>query len=151
MAYYLLALHVIAFFILFYKRNGAQLIKLDTCLVLCLNLSICCSIRSNTTSVECTKSQLSTRLTDSLSGDDTDSLTELNHTSSSQVTSITLHADTLLALASKNRTNLNTLDRRIFDCLSLWLSDFLTSSNNQLASCWMDNIMYRYTTQDTLI
>ena len=101
--------------------------------------------------MECTKSKLCTRLTNSLSCDDTYSLTQLYHAGSSQITAITLHADTLLALAGKYRANLNTLNRRIFDSFGLSLCYLLTGTYNQLASCRMNNIMYRYTTEDTLI
>ena len=151
MAYYLLTKYVIAFLVFLNERNGIQLIKLNTRLILRSNLSIGSSIRSNTTGVECTESKLSTRLTNSLSRNHTYSLTKLYHTSSSQVTAVTLHADTLLALTSKYRTDFYTLDRRLIDSLSLGLRDFLTSLNNQLTGSWVNNIMYRYTTQDTLI
>ena len=101
MAYYLLALDIVAFLIFLYEWNCAQLIKLDARLVLRSNLSVGSSVRRDTTGVEGTESKLSTRLTDSLCSDDTHSLTELNHTSCSQVTAVTLHADTLLALTSE--------------------------------------------------
>ena len=140
-AYYLLALDIISFLIFLDERNSAQLIKLDTRLVLRSNLSIGSSVRRNTTGVECTESKLSTRLTNSLSCDDTDSLTKLNHAGCSQVTTVTLHADTLLALTGKYGTNLNALDRRLIDCLSLWLSNFLTCLDYQLTCSWVDNVM----------
>ena len=101
--------------------------------------------------MECTESQLSTWLTDSLCSDDTHSLTQLYHTSSSQVAAVALHADTLLAFASEHRADFYTLDRRVLDCLSLSFGNLVTSSNNQFASCRVNYIMYRYTTQDTLI
>ena len=62
---------------------------------------ILCSSTSQTTGVESTQCQLSTRLTDSLCSDDTDSLTFLNHLTGSKVTSVALRADTVLAFASE--------------------------------------------------
>ena len=150
-AYNLLAINIVSFLIFLYEWNSAQLVEFDTCLVLCLNLSISSSVGSNTTGVECTESQLSTWLTDSLCSDDTHSLTQLYHAGSSQVAAIALHADTFLAFASEYRADFHTFDRRILDCLSLSFSNLITSSNNQFASCRMDYIVYRNTAQDTLI
>ena len=72
--------------------NGAKLIKLDTCLFyLTGNGCICSSTTSDTTGVERTESQLSTRLTNSLCSDNADSLTLLHHALGSKVTSVALH------------------------------------------------------------
>ena len=151
MAYYLFALDIVAFLIFLYEWYCAQLVKLDTRLILRSNLSIGSCIRCNTTGVECTESQLCTRLTNSLSSDDTNGFTQLYHTGRCQVTAIALHADTLFALTGENRTNFNTLDRRFINSLCLSLGDFFTRFDNQFTSSWMNNIMHRNTTQNTLI
>ena len=96
--------------------------------------------------MECTQRQLCTRLTDRLRGNYTDNLTLLNHAVRSQVTSIALSADTLLRLTSQYGTNLDALDRRVLDCLSGILTDFLTGTNDNLARNRMDHIVNRYTT-----
>ena len=92
------------------ERNGTKLIELQTTVVLGHDRSVGGSITCHTTGVERTKCKLSTRLTDSLSSNHTDSLTLLNHTLGSEVTTVALHTNTLLALASEHRTDLDTLD-----------------------------------------
>ncbi len=146
-----LALHVVAVLVFLSERNGTQLVELDARLVLGNDAGVGGSVTSHTTGVEGTERQLSTRLTNSLSGNHTDSLTQLHHTGSSQVAAVTLHADTLLALAGKHGTNLDALDGRILDRLGLRLSNLLAGRNDQLTRSRMDDIVYRHTTQDTLI
>ena len=100
--------------------------------------------------MERTEGQLCTRLTDGLSSDHTDSLTLLNHLAGSEVTAVTLHADTMLALAGEHRTNLHTLNGRVFDGLCDRLCDLLTGSDNKLTCGGMDDVVYRHTTKDAL-
>ena len=107
-------------------------------------------VTSHTTGVERTECKLSTRLTNSLSGNHTYSLTELYHALCSEVASVTLHADTLLALAGEYRTNLDALDWRILDSLSNRLCDFLAGMYEHLTCRRMDDIVYRNTAEDTL-
>ena len=135
----------------FLERNGTELIEFNLRIILCYDRSVCSGITSHTTGVECTESQLSSRLTDSLCSDDTDSLTLLNHAAGCEVASVALHADTMLTLTREHRANLNTLYRRIFNLLCDRLCDFLTCSNNQFACGRMDDIMYRHAAQDALI
>ena len=105
----------------------------------------------DTTDVERTQRQLRTRLTDRLRGDDTDHLTFLYHPVGSQVTAITFRANTLLRLASKYGTDLDTLDRRILDLLRRLLADLLARLDENLAGDRVDNVVNRDTTQDTLV
>ena len=95
------------------ERNGTKLIELDTAVVLSNDTRIGSCVGCHATGVGCTERKLSSRLTDGLRGNDTDSLTLLNHAAGSKVASVTLHADTFLALASEHRTNLDTLDGAI--------------------------------------
>ena len=60
--------------------------------------------------MEGTQCQLGTRLTDGLSGDDTDRLTLLYHTAGSEVAAIALRTDTLLRLTGKHGTDFNALN-----------------------------------------
>ena len=100
--------------------------------------------------MERTERQLCTRLTDSLSGNHTDSLTLLNHTTGSEVTSVTLHADTFLRLTGEHRTDLHALDLCLLDGLSQGLGDLLTGRNDDLAVLRIHHIVNRHTTEDTL-
>ena len=101
--------------------------------------------------MERTKSKLSSRLTNSLSCNNTDSFTHLYHTSRGKVTTITLLTYTFLAFTSENRTNLYHLNWRVLYSLGLSLCDLLTSSNNNITSCRINHIVNRDTSQDTLI
>ena len=128
-----------------------QFFKLKTCIVLRNNTCICSHVTGDTSSVERTQCQLSTRFTDWLSSDNTNSLTFLNHTAGSKVTSITLSTYTLLRLTCQYRTDFNAFNRRIFDFLCNWFCNFFTSSYYQLTSCRMYYIVYRNTSQNTFI
>ena len=57
----------------------------------------------------------------------------------------------MLRLAGEYRTDLNTLDRAILDFISNALGDFLACCDNQLASDGMDDVVNRYTSEDTLL
>ena len=92
--------------------------------------------------MEGTESKLCTWLTDSLSCDDTDSFAELYHALCSEVASVALHADALLALASEHRTNLYALDWRVLDELCLSLCNLLACVDDNLACAWVDNVVY---------
>ena len=101
--------------------------------------------------MERTQCQLSTRLTNGLCCNHTHSLALLYHAASGKVTAITLHAHSLLALAGKHGTNLYHLDRTLLYLLRLGLSNFFARSTDALACSGMYDIMYGYTTQDTLV
>ena len=64
-----------------------------------------------TTTMECTHSQLCTRLTDRLRSNNTNSLTNLNSFTSCHVCTITFCADTNLTLTGQNCTDLDFFDR----------------------------------------
>ena len=140
-AHYHLAVDVLLAVVL-YERNDTEVLKLKLAVVLCCDRSVGCCVTSHTTGVEGTESKLCTRLTDSLSCDDTDSLAELYHALCSEVAAVTLHADALLALASEHRTNLYALDWRVLDELCLSLCDLLASIDDNLASARVDNVVY---------
>ena len=101
--------------------------------------------------MERTEGQLCTRLTNSLCSNDTGSLAKLYHTGCSKVTTITLHTYAMLAFTGEHRTDLNHFNRRFVDNLSLVFIDFLTSTNDDFARCWVDNIVNRYTAKNAFI
>ena len=126
----------------FVKRHGAEFLKLEQAVVLCHDRGVGCSVGCHTTGVERTESKLCTRLTDGLGGDDTHCLTLLYHLSCSEVASVALHADSVLAFAGEHRTNLDAFDWRVFYFLCHLFSDFLTGSHNEFAGCRMYDVVY---------
>ena len=108
-----------------------------------------CSITSDTTRVEGTQCQLSTRLTDSLCSNNADSFTFLNHLTCSKVTSIALSANTMFSFAGKNRADFHFIDTSSFNRLALCFANFFTSCNDKVSFVIQD-VMYRNTTKDTL-
>jgi hypothetical protein len=73
----------------------------------------------HTTDVERTHRQLSTRLTDTLCGDDPDGHTHFNEIAHRKVHTVTQLAKTQSALASHRAANLNSLEPHFFDLTSL--------------------------------
>ena len=122
--------------------NLAIVLRNDRCIGGC--------VTSHTTRVESTKCKLCTRLTNSLGCNNAHCLTELYHALCGKVAAVTLHADSLLALAGEYRTYLDALDRRVFDGLGNWLGDFLAGMYKHLTCRRMDDIVYRYTAEDAL-
>ncbi len=129
--------------------NGTELVYLDDTLtrngVGVLRSRIAC----DTTRVEGTKSQLRTRLTDGLRGNDTDRLTFLHHLTRCKVAAVALGANAVFRFAGEHRTDFNLLDTGSLDSLASRLANLLAGSHNQIA-VQVVNIMYRHTTQDTL-
>ena len=91
----------VALLTFFHKRNGTKFIEFDTRIVLRNNRSIGSSITCHTTGVESTERKLCSGLTNSLRCDNADSLAHLNHTTGGKVTTVALHADTMLAFAGE--------------------------------------------------
>ncbi len=91
--------------------------------------------------MECTERQLSTGLADRLGGDHADSLTFLNQTVVGQVTAVALGADTLLALAGENRTDLNRFNGRLVDAVGGYIVDLFAGSNDKFAGNRIDDIV----------
>ena len=131
------------------ERHRSQLLKLEHTVVLGNDRGIGGCVGSHTTGVERTERQLGTGLTNGLCGNHTHSLTLLHHAAGSQVAAVTLHADTMLALAGKHRTDFDTLDGRVFDNLADGFCNLLTGSHNQISGRRMDNIMYGNTSEDS--
>ena len=133
------------------ERYGTNFLHLNLCLLILIDdAGVGSGIGSHTTGVERTERQLSTRLTNSLCSDDTDSLTLLYHTTGSEVTTITLAADALLRLTGQHRTNLDALNLRLLDGFSQRLGDFLTGSHDNLTSLGINHIVNGNTSEDTL-
>ena len=149
-AYNHLALNL-AILSLLNKRNSTKLVELDTAVVLGNDRRVSCSVGSHTTGVERTESKLCTGLTDSLRCYDAYSLAFLHHAAGSQVASVTLHADTLLAFACEHRTNLNALYRAVLNGLRNRFSNLFTGSNDKFAGRRMYNVVNGNTAENTLI
>ena len=72
--------------------------------------------RSDTTCVEGSHCKLCTRLTDRLSGDYADSLTDLNDISVCKVSAVALSANAVLSLTLKNRSDRDRILALSFEC-----------------------------------
>ena len=92
--------------------------------------------------MERTESKLCTRLTDSLSGDDTDGLTLLHHALSGEVASVTLHADALLALASEHRTYLDAFDAAVLNLVCHAVCYLFSAGNDELVCLRIDDVVH---------
>ena len=98
--------------------------------------------------MEGTKRKLCTGFTNGLCCNNTNGLAFLYHTCSGKVAPIALHADTMLALTGKHRTDLDALDGRILNGLCLSFGNLLAGSTDEFTCCRMDNVVYRDTPQD---
>ena len=133
------------------KRNRADFLQLNHCVfIFTYDAGISSSVGSHTTGVERTQCQLSTRLTNSLSCNHTNSLTLLYHAACSKVTTVTFHANTLLRLTGEHGTDLDALNLSLLNSLCDGLGNFLTSLNDDLTGLRIDDIMDRHTAKDTL-
>ena len=92
------------------RINGTEFFEFQTGVVLGNDARIGSDVTCSTPCVEGTECQLSTRFTDRLSSDDTDSFALLNHTAGSQVTAITLRTNTLLRFTSQYRADFYAFD-----------------------------------------
>ena len=82
--------------------HGAQVFNLDATVILGSDIGNSRSVACHTTGVEGTQCELSTRLTDRLCGNHTDSLAALHHAVRCQVATVALGADAVLGLASED-------------------------------------------------
>src|SRR5665647_441802 len=118
----------IALFNIFF-RNRSDLFNLSNTTVSCNKSRLCGNVRSCTPNVECTESQLGSGFTNTLCSNNAYSFTFLNHTSVSQVASITFCTDSLFGFTGKNRSYLNLLNRRIVNFLCQIFCKFLSRFN----------------------
>src|SRR5574344_231800 len=117
----------LALFTIFLKWYSTQFLEFNFTIILSHYAGIGSCIGSHTTGMERTKRKLSTWFTNSLCSNHAACLTSLYHLSGSKVTTITFHADTLLALTSKYGTDFHTFYRALFYCVSYGLSNFFAS------------------------
>ena len=115
------------------ERHDTDVLEVELAVVLCYDRSVGGSVTCHTTGVEGTERKLCTRLTNGLCGNHTYCLAHLNHALCCEVTSVTLHADTVLALAGEHRADLNALDGRVFDGLGDRVGNLFAGSHEQLA------------------
>ena len=107
------------------------------------------SATGQTTGVEGTQRQLSTRLADSLSGNHADSLTLLHHKTCSQVTAVALGAQAMLSLAGEDGTNLHFLNTGALDSVACSLANLFACSNNQ-GAIFVNDIVNADASEDAL-
>ncbi len=93
-----------------------------------LNFWILENTTRDTTNVECSHRQLSARLTNRLSGNNTNRRTTLNHGVGRRIDTVFERSDTNLLTSGERRKDLHTLDAQIFDLLGSVLGDELHHS-----------------------
>ena len=129
-------------------RHGTEFVDDETAFVFGLQAGGGTNVSTgDTTDVEGSQGQLSTRLTDSLCGDDADGLTLLDHLAGGQVAAIALGADAMLRLASEDGTDFDLLDGRLFNLLADFLGEFFTGMGDKFAGLRVVDVVYRSTTE----
>ena len=78
-------------------------------------------------------SQLRSRLTNRLRGNNAHRFTEVNHRASREIAAVALHTDTEAAGAGQDRPNLHAFDARIFHGSHTSFNDFFATHEEQLA------------------
>src|SRR5690606_28514149 len=103
-----------------------------------------------TAHVEGTHGQLCTGLTDRLSSDDTDSLTDIDRSTARKVTSVADGTDTDANVTGQSRTDADCLDVGLLNQLNVLLVNHPASRDDDLARGRMKNVLKRRTTENTL-
>ena len=94
----------------------------------------------NAARVECSHCQLSTRLTDGLSSDDTNSLAGLYQSACSHVLAVALSAESCPCTACHCGSDLYDLDAAVFDDLSHVVIDVLVGSHKDFSCCRINHV-----------
>ena len=100
--------------------------------------------------MECSHCQLSTRLTDGLSSDDTNGFTSLYQSACSHVLAVALSAKTALRSAGHCGSDLDHLDAGILDLLSHVVGDVFTGSEHDLSGLRVNDIFNGISSGDPL-
>ncbi len=101
---------------------------------------------SHTTNVECTHRQLSTRLTNRLSRDDSNRHSFFNHVTGRHVHSVAQTTNAQRSLTSHRATDLDFLQSHLFNLRGDLRIDHLVLTNDDLIRHWINNILPRYPT-----
>ncbi len=133
-----------------FEVDGAEFVNLELAFVLGGELRGGRYVGCHTTDVECTEGKLCTGLADGLSCDDADGLAFLDHAEVGEVAAVALGADTALALAGEDRTDLDALDGRCVDAVGSGVLDFLAGSDDELAGLRVDDVVDGHTAEDAL-
>ena len=131
--------------------DGAELVDLQTSLILRDDVGLDSGTAGNTSHVERTKRKLRTRLADRLRRDDTDDLTLLHHTCRGKVAAVALGADAVTRLARQYRTDLHRLQRRFLDGLGDALGDLLARLAHDLARDRVDHVIEGRAAQNAVV
>ena len=102
----------------------------------------------NTTNMEGTHRQLSTRFTDRLSRNDTDGHALFDHIAGRHVHAVTLATNTQRSVTSHRAANLNLLKSHVFDLLSDLRCDHLRFGNDHFIGNRVNNVLTRDATVD---
>ena len=99
--------------------------------------TLCNIVTSDTTCMECTHCQLSTRFTDGLRCNNTYSFTNLNLTACTKVATIALATYAIRATASQYGTDFNCFIV-FYNFISQWFCDFTVKRNDNFASFFIN-------------
>ena len=130
--------------------NLLQVVQTDHTTVLNLDAVGSRGSACSTTDVERTHGQLGTRLTDGLSRDNANRLTDVHLVTTSQVTAVALGADTEASFTADRRTHDNFVDAVQLDELNPLLVDQGASRHDNVVGAWLEYVTGNNSTQNTL-
>ena len=131
--------------------NRVKIIKSNRSRTLTLNLCLLNCTTSCTTYMECTHSQLRTRLPNGLSSDYPNCFTTVNHMTTTKITTITLSTNTTTGTTGKNGSNPYFIDTNFINLLNQCLGNFLTRFNDYiLVVKRINNIFLSNTAKDSI-
>ena len=100
--------------------------------------------------MEGTHGELGARLADGLGGNNTYRFTRIDHRTATEIASVTLGAQTITSIASQRSTNLYFVNTKLVDQVNKIFVQHGTCENNGLLRFRIDQIVYCYTTKNTL-
>ena len=106
--------------------------------------------RSRTADVERTHGELRARLTDGLSADDTDGLSDVHLVPAAEVSAVTHHAYAATVLAGQDRANQHALDTGRFDAGHTGLVDLLVGFDERFVGDGIGDVLERNSTENAL-
>ena len=116
----------------------------------CFNMRLFCTTLGSTTDMEGTHRELCTRLTNGLSGNNTDSFTDVDRRTTCQIAAIAGPADTADAFTGQHGADLEIFDIRIFHDLDIVFLDQLALGNQNFAGHRMQDVERRRATENTI-
>ena len=101
--------------------------------------------------VECTKSQLCSRLSDTLGSHDTDCLPDIRHLPCSEISAIAANAKTALGFTGQRRTDRHCFDRTVFNLISYGFNYLLACAHDKFFCYRIVNVVKRNPSKDSVL